>query len=341
MNQTHLYEIVHLRHSYQTGFTLEIPHLTIAKSSSLGIVGPNGSGKSTLLRLLAFLQKADSGKIYFDGNWREWGDPSCRLKVTLLCQEPYLLKRSVFNNIAYGLKVRGEKRNLNGRVNNALRLVGLSPESFSHRRWFELSRGEAQRVALASRLVVDPEVLLLDEPTANIDRKSSLMIKKAIAKVRENFHNTVIITSHDPVWLHDIADEIIRMHGGRVAGSGTDNIIEGPWVPDHDGLWAKVLPDGQIIRALKPPFERALGILSSTNIMISTLKPVEISAQNVLLGVVKQIIPVDDSERMQLEVHIGGVPFSCSVTRYAVRTLDLLPGKEVWVIFKASSVQWQ
>ena len=341
MKQTVLYKIVHLRHSYRTGFSLEIPHLTISKSSSLGIVGPNGSGKSTLLRLLAFLQKADSGKIYFDGSWREWGDPGCRLKVTLLCQEPYLLRRSVFNNVSYGLKVRGEKRNLTGRVHNAMRLVGISPEKFSHRRWFELSRGEAQRVALASRLVIDPQVLLLDEPTANIDRKSSLMIRKAIEKVRESFHTTVVITSHDPVWLHDIADEILRMHDGRIAGSGTDNIIEGPWVPDHDGLWTKVLPDGQKIRAMKPPLERAPGVLSSTNIMISTRKPVEISAQNVLSGVVRQIIPVADSERMQLEVHVGGVPFSCSVTRYAVRALDLLPGKEVWVIFKASSVQWQ
>lgn len=340
MSETFLYEVVYLRHRYGNNFLLEIPHLSIERGVSLGLVGPNGSGKSTLLRILAFLEQANSGRVYFKGKCILQGDTSCRLQVTLLIQEPYLLKRSVFENIVYGLRTRGDRKNLQERVREVLYLVGLSPEKFSHRRWFELSAGEAQRVALAARLVFNPEVLLLDEPTANIDRESALLVKKAIERVREEYHTTLVIASHDPVWLHDITTDVIRMHEGRIVGSGTDNLLGGTWVPDHDGLWAKVLPDGQMVRALRPPEANALALLSPSNIMISTQKPVQISAQNVLLGSISHMVPERDSEKVRLEVQIGGVPFICCVTRYAARTLDLLPGKEVWVVFKVSSVQW-
>ena len=136
--------------------SLAVDRLDIEPGSIAGLAGPNGSGKSTLLRLLAFLETPASGTLTFMGNPVPGKPNGVHRQVTLLVQEPYLLKRSVHANVAYGLKARGES-GITKKVNHALEIVGLSPDEFSHRQWYELSGGEAQRVALAARLVLKPK----------------------------------------------------------------------------------------------------------------------------------------------------------------------------------------
>jgi len=136
--------------------------------------------------------------------------------VTLLNQEPYLLKRSVEGNISYGLKIRGLSDTARP-VSRALSKVGLDPDKLLHRSWRELSGGEAQRVALAARLVLKPRVLLLDEPTASVDRESSELILRAALDAREQWGTTLIIISHQLTWLKQIADHILSMDYGKLS----------------------------------------------------------------------------------------------------------------------------
>ena len=133
----------------------------------------------------------------------------------MLSQEPYLLKRSVQANVSYGLKIRGMSDTRHP-VRRALEKVGLDPARFSQRSWRELSGGEAQRVALAARLVLKPKVLLLDEPTANVDRESSELILRAVLDARNQWGTTLIIISHQLTWLRQIADHILALDYGRL-----------------------------------------------------------------------------------------------------------------------------
>ena len=153
-----IYEINSLKKDYAHKVVLDINHLQIEKGEILGIVGANGSGKSTLLRHLSFLESADSGEIYYKGEL----NPSLELKreISILLPEPYLLKRSVKENLLFGLKAHKINCDFNKRVNEALELVGLLPQKFLNRSWSELSSGETQRVAFASRLVLKPKILL-------------------------------------------------------------------------------------------------------------------------------------------------------------------------------------
>jgi tungstate transport system ATP-binding protein len=211
-----LYELEGVRQVYAGRTVLEIDRLTVDSRTITGVVGPNGSGKSTLMRLLAFVETPFQGKLNFQGQPGRQIDLAARRRVTMLQQEPYLLKRSVRANVAYGLKVRG-RRDVRDQVDQALITVGLDPDRFGNRSWRELSGGEAQRVALAARLAIQPQVLLLDEPTASVDRDSSDLIQRAALEARGRWGATLIVISHHLDWLHRVADRILTMSYGRLA----------------------------------------------------------------------------------------------------------------------------
>ena len=222
----HLTDIRRLRAGREV---LRIDDLRVEPGSILGLVGHNGSGKSTLLRLLALVDLADAGCLRFKENIfgrnagaeavAESGLWKFRRDVTMLGQESYLLKRSVGANLSYGLQLRGVELSsaaLFEKQSAALHSVGLDPERYLRRSWRELSGGEAQRVALAARLILKPEVLLLDEPTASLDEDSVDLIRKAALEARERDGTTLVVVSHDWLWLQSISDNILRLKQGRV-----------------------------------------------------------------------------------------------------------------------------
>jgi len=208
-----LYEAHDLRHVYSGRDALRVDELAVARGSILGLAGPNGSGKSTLLRILAFLMAPASGALRFDGLPVNSEAQRARLRrqATLLLQKPTLLKRSVRDNVAYGLKIRGQKTGLDEQVAQVLDMVGLDPARFVQRRWFELSGGEAQRVALAARLALRPKALLLDEPTASLDTASAERILRAALHARREWATTLVVVSHDARWLASVADHVLRL----------------------------------------------------------------------------------------------------------------------------------
>ncbi|MEG2172268.1 MAG: ABC transporter ATP-binding protein [Desulfovibrionaceae bacterium] len=206
-----LYEVHNLERRYGERVALRLNAFCVERGHIVALTGPNGAGKSTLLRLLAFLEQPDAGTIEF------WGTAQAtpRHEATLLLQEPYLLKRSVLENVAYGLRVRGDTQNESERVSEALEQVGFKPEPILHRQWWALSGGEKQRVALAARLIVRPLALLLDEPTASVDTRSARAIHAAVNRAaREG--TTVIVASHDNTWLNTLCAESLCLQPAQV-----------------------------------------------------------------------------------------------------------------------------
>jgi len=210
-----MYRLQSIRKRYGSNVALDVEELTIAEGRLYTLTGANGAGKSTLLSILAFLTPPTSGEIFYAGNRVDWNHGSVeeyRRKVTLLHQSPYLFGGSVHDNVAFGLKVRGipgeEQRRI---VDRALDGVGL--QGFRDRKARELSGGEAQRVAMARALALEPEVLLLDEPLANIDRETAGLLETVIASLPAR-GTTVVMTTHDPDHPGRLNGESIHLEGG-------------------------------------------------------------------------------------------------------------------------------
>ena len=211
-----LYALTDVVQRYGDREVLRLPSLAVAEGVILGLAGPNGGGKSTLLRLLAFLETPVAGEIHYRGAPTVGREYALRGEVTCFPQEPYLLKRSVRANVGFGLTARGA-RDVRDRVEEALTMVGLDPGRFAGRMWHELSGGEVKRVALAARLALRPRVLLLDEPTANLDRDSAELVRRAVVAARERHGTTLVISGHDHAWLRAICDDILWLRDGTLA----------------------------------------------------------------------------------------------------------------------------
>lgn len=217
-----LYRLWDIEAAYGAGqAVLRVPRLDIARGGILGLVGHNGSGKSTLLKLLGFLLMQRSGSLEFDGGLvdaQAWRNAHLlRRKAVLLGQDTCLLSRSVSANVAYGLKLRGLPAPREA-IAQALAQVGLDAAGYASRSWRQLSGGEARRVALAARLVLQPAALLLDEPTAGLDRASTAHVKTAIMAARAAYGTTLVISSHDLEWLEGCADTVLTLDEGRITG---------------------------------------------------------------------------------------------------------------------------
>lgn len=202
---------------YGDKVALKLEELTLSPGRLYTLTGPNGSGKSTLLSILAFLTKPERGDVVFAGKRVAWSRRelgTLRKKVTLLHQSPYLFTGTVFDNLAFGLKTRGiSGTELQRAVADPLKLVGL--DGFAERNVRQLSGGEARRVALARALALRPEILLLDEPLAHVDRESAEVIEKLIASLPAQ-GTTVVMSTHDPLQSSRLEGEVIRLHNGRL-----------------------------------------------------------------------------------------------------------------------------
>ena len=200
-----LYEALNLVQRYNGREALNIQYLAIEEGEAVFLTGPNGCGKSTLLRLLAFLERPAAGELRYAGG------AEGRKEATLLLQDPYLLHMSVFNNVALGLKFRNQTGELRQVFERCMQAAGFDdPWNFADRGPRELSGGERQRVALASRLALRPRVLLLDEPTANVDAASARAIALAVRNsTAEGI--TVVCATHDPALLRALDAREIKL----------------------------------------------------------------------------------------------------------------------------------
>jgi tungstate transport system ATP-binding protein len=333
-----IYEIRHLKHCYGSQTVLSVDHLAIRPASIVGLLGPNGSGKSTLLRLLGLIEKPTQGEVRFDGRPVEPFSEAARFEVTMLPQEPFLMKRSVYRNVAYGLKLRGLTQDIPARVHEALALVGLNGDQFINRPWYALSGGEAQRVALAARLALKPKVLLLDEPTASVDAASAQLIREASLQARQELDTTLIVASHDWQWIYEICDEVLHLFKGRVFGIGHENIVFGPWSEITPGVWGKSFTDHQHLITPRPPNKDMAAIIQ--RISISTSGEPKDDDKQVLRGTVTRLNLAKHTGQLIATILVGDQAFTVQQDLEPAKKQDLFPGRTIYMRYKPSEIKW-
>lgn len=206
--------------------TLEIDSLDIQRGETLTVVGPNGSGKSTLLLALAHLLKPARGDIQFDGkSVTIWNDLEYRRKVSFVFQAPLLMDMTVEQNIALGLKFRGVSREeTRQRVGRWIEAMGI--DSLSRRRAGQLSGGEAQRVSLARAFVLEPELLLLDEPFAALDPPTHAKLLEDLSNILKEDHRTAVFVTHNLNEAAKLSHRIAVVVGGVLRQVGTARQIK-------------------------------------------------------------------------------------------------------------------
>ena len=335
-----LYGMRGLAHLYRGASVLSIERLELPRGGIVGVIGPNGSGKSTFLRLAGVVEKPTRGEILFNGRPAVPFSPEVRHRVTLLPQEPFLMKRSVWQNVAYGLRIRGAENHLARRVEKALALVGLDGKHFARRPSYALSGGEAQRVALAARLVLEPEVLLLDEPTASIDALSAQRIKDAALRARRDWGTTLVVASHDWQWLYEVSDTVLHLFKGRLLGTGRENFVLGPWEEAPSGRWGKRLADGQILRVPRPPAAESAAVIEDMRVRDEKDAPGAGPGICTLSGAVTRMALEKASGSVRVSVLAADLPLTVVLSQALVRRQELFPGRAVRVCFEWSRVRW-
>ena len=207
---------------------LEIDQLEIREGSLVGIIGPNGAGKSTLVKIIAGLEDPSIGEIYYNEKALQ---EHYYKQMTLVFQKPYLTRTTVFNDIAYPLVIRKEnKEKIDREVNCLLEEMGLM--EFKDKKTSTLSGGEMQKVALARALIFKPKLLMLDEPTANIDPSSIAVMERMIKKINDEYKTTVIMITHNLYQTKRLCKEVVFMNKGKVVEHGhTEKVISGSQSP--------------------------------------------------------------------------------------------------------------
>lgn len=316
---------------------IDIPELTFEPGKISVLIGDNGCGKTTLLKLLAGLLSPVAGRVM------------CRDAPVLVHQKPFIFAESVLANVMYPLRIRRVGRDeARRRGRTALQQVGL--EAFS-RRWAPtLSGGEKQRLAIARALVLDPEILILDEPTSNIDSPSIEVIEKVLRNDADR-GRTIILTTHNIASAYRLADHIVPMASGRVRPL-TVNVMRGR---------SHIHPDEHIgrfrtqsgLELFCPALDGAhtTAVVSMEDVLLSR-SAITTSAQNRLLGDIRDLVPLEDElVRVTMACRSGSIAvsggatdsafelISALVTHRSVEELELVRGSSVFVTFKASAMK--
>jgi len=225
-----IFQIKNVEKWYDGRRVLNVQELSITSGQILAIVGPSGAGKSTFLRLLNFLELPTKGTIQFGENEAGKIPPlKERRRITTVFQQPILLKRNVIANLKFGLGLHGKAFDQE-RVFSYLERLGLS--ELAKQPAQKLSAGEAQRVALARALLIEPDVLLLDEPTSNLDPYNIKLIESIVLEETQQNQTTVVMVTHNIVQAHRISDcTALILDGNLVEITETPTFFSNPQDP--------------------------------------------------------------------------------------------------------------
>ena len=351
-----LIEVTGLNHRYGEQAILENINLSVDRGEVFALIGPTGAGKTTLLRIIDLLEVPSAGEIYVDGKCIAKSGKQrleIRRRMSFIHQKPQVFNLSVYDNVACGLRWRGEEKNrIAGKVDHILETVGL--KGYKNRNARTLSGGEAQRVALARSLVLEPEVLLLDEPTANLDPVSTAKIEQLISYVARQRNTTMIMATHDMSQGQQLADRIGVLLDGRLVqtGNATDifrspqneevahfvgmeNIIEGVIIANNEGI-AAVNIGGNAIQAVSnyPAGKEVYACIRPEDITLA-LSSTQSSARNSFQAKVTQVTFLGPLSRVEINC---GFRLVSLVTKISAEDLNLQVGREVYATFKATGV---
>jgi tungstate transport system ATP-binding protein len=218
-------QLVNIKKSYRNVEALKSVSLKIQGNKIIALLGVNGAGKTTLMRIVAGLDNADSGQFLFNSQSIECRE--LRQVSTLVFQKSAMFSTNVYDNLAYGLKIRKvPKEKIRIKIAEALQEVRLA--GFEKRKAKKTSGGEQQRLALARAFLLEPKVLLLDEPTANLDPNSSTIIEKAIV-AKKSPDRIIVMATHNLTQARRIADEIVHIYNGQIVEAApTEAFFENP-----------------------------------------------------------------------------------------------------------------
>jgi tungstate transport system ATP-binding protein len=360
-----------LGQAYERHQVLNGINLKLERGDFLALIGPSGAGKSTLIRLLDLLETPSVGRIYFDGI-----DVTCSSKIRLnahrrtafvsgktrlkarrrmafVQQKPAVFDMSVFSNVACGLKFRREnKQDIRDKVERALDLVGMS--DYKNRNARTLSGGEMQRVAIARALVTEPEVLFLDEPTANLDPASVAKIEAILARIIGERKSALLMTTHDMAQGQRLAGKIGVLINGEILQVGTpneiffspanmqiaefvgiENILPGA-VAGKENELAIIKVNGVDIQAITDlaQGENVYVMIRPEDITITRTREVT-SARNNFEGRINKVIPLGPLTRIEIDC---GFPLLGVVTTRSAGELGLTSGTTVYASFKATAI---
>jgi tungstate transport system ATP-binding protein len=327
--------------------------LQVSEAEILALLGPNGSGKSTLLKMLAIILQPSTGEVYFQGvQVNERNIEQMRMESTLVFQKTVLFTSSVFDNVAYGLKIRKlPKRTIEEEVHKALELVRL--EGFEKRQAKKLSGGEQQRVALARALVLKTKLLLLDEPTANLDPKNASIVEEVIGTVNRERKTTVIIATNNMLQAKNLPTRIALIENGRIGEVGkpqeifgrlsktfasfaaVENTLTGEARIANDGTTLVDIGNDVNIVAVTRKTGKISIFISPDDIILSKIA-FSSSARNSFEGSVIEIVDMNSVVKLRVDV---GKFFTVHITRRSFEEMNINLGSKVFLTFKASSVQ--
>jgi len=329
--------VENIKKIYDDRVVLEIPHLEFEKGMIYALVGPNGAGKTTLLRLLNLLERPDEGELYFDGQQIDNSSPavlSMRRQMTLVMQNAILFRTSVYNNVAYGLKVRSHDKKIPSAILSALNLVGLA--GFETRKAKQLSAGESQRIALARALVLQPRILLLDEPTANVDKRNVHVVESILRKINAELKTTIIFTTHDLSQAHRLTDKIISLLDGKIMDGSSENMLYGNFERDaKQQSFVNVTPSVRIAVMDYEPDSSGI-FIDPKNVSIS-FEPQNSDGMNNLEGHVTSVTVVNEMIRLTVNT---GIELIALVNPEIFQEMAMsIFNRSVYAVFKASDVR--
>ncbi len=314
---------------------LDLDDLALEAGRVHVLIGGNGAGKTTLLRILAGLELPTTGVVEVLGT-----DPyatsrgqrrDLQRRVTLCFQNPYLFHSSVRRNIDFGLRARGVSvQDRNRRVGAAAEALGLT--HLLDRAARTLSGGESKRVSLARALVLRPEVMLMDEPLANVDAVSVFEVEAAIRDLLGQ-GSTLVIATHQLDQAYRLSADVVRLERGRVAPSAVDNLLDGEIIQRGETTFL-LAGSGVEIRVMTNRSGPARAAVDPSAVLVSR-EAVKSSAQNAFPGRVTALQERGTGILVTADV---GIPLQALITQESLRSFGFTIGSEVILTFKAASV---
>jgi molybdate transport system ATP-binding protein len=336
---------------------VDVQRLEIGRREVVAVLGPNGAGKSTLFRLLLGIEAPDAGELRLDGRRLKPGSEELRRRVVGVFQRPHLFSGTVRDNLRFGLRAnevpRSEWSDRIDRVTAELGIRGLQEARVG-----SLSGGEAQRVALARGLVLDPDLLMLDEPTASLDVTVRRRFREELGLVMRERASSVLLITHDPSDAFDLADRVAVMERGRIVQVGTpEDLTTEPataFVATFTG--AELLLDGVVDRVGEGTMDVlaggarlvarcAEGRLEAGDRVHVRYRPEDVvltravspdtSARNRLRMTVRSVTPVGGLVRVRLD---GPVTLAALVTRDSAERMEIRVGTEITALLKTTAL---
>jgi tungstate transport system ATP-binding protein len=346
-------ELQNVTKAYGPKIVLDTINLQINEGEILALLGSNGSGKTTMLKILAFIETPTSGEMRFLGEKVNFKNTEkARLQSTLVFQKTTVFSTSVYNNIAYGLKIRKVPRvERDTEVKRVLELVKL--EGFEKRNARKLSGGEQQRIAIARALVLKTKLLLLDEPTANLDPKNAEILEQVIETVNRENKVTIVMATHNMFQAKTLPHRIALMDEGKITEIGSTeeifsklsknlasfaavgNTYKGNASATSEGTTMVDVGNGLKIEVAGQRLGEVSVFVNPQDIILSK-NLTETSARNVFKGIITGISDIGSLVKLTVD---AGKPFTVQITKRSFNEMELNIGAEVFITFKASSVQ--